>query len=1020
VPVQPVGGSMHPGAAPRALSPTPCGWSPPGGGGGGGLPASPRGGYGGYGGPALGGFGGGTQHLVTGAAMAALGVGQGGGWGGPSAAPTSSSAAPPGSIGMRSAAPSSVGMGPSMSKRAPTTTRSPSSGAGVKAAAFARVGEPEEAPGTPPENPGLIGNCLLCLPEATLKILGLVPNIDDKGAENKRMWLGRVWQLRSLALKKYRRNVLANQPALSYVARMKLDQDLKDPRKRELLLNMQKVWRGAVLRSAASLRSVLGCLDYHIAAYQGVVLFMHGSGGMTYNNVRYARKLAAMGFIVICPDSMAGGEFRHRDVRGVITADTKTPYWGDIGLYTSAAEGQYTYNTSADDVVANPEKFRKLYENVFRMRSAEMHWILGRLPMQMKIRGVFTMGQSEGAMTVARFDDRRYKAMIRGRIISAFSVEYCYFTPSREAGIYGGNPEVATLNLIGDADQYFGNIKSVARDVAAKGSGGWGDNEITGNGFKQMKKQGIRRGLVCVMEGAMHDASETHDNFLRDILRAFLSSPHECHKIVEQWEYDHYLTEKIKVVEVDSSVPGVRMLIKVGKMNFDSKMEYGEEIAKRQMITVRKEAERRRQAKSSLVQQTGGLRRSSISPRRSSVSPPRQPAIRSPRGIVTSLGRPEMNVQKDWNANLGTLKQLPVDQFGVPLGKTGGGGALGNGGAYSSNGSPNGGSGGGFDRTKDFSSSYTGGGGAGGGGGGWTGGGSAAGRPSLSTGAAAGGGGFGGGGGAGFGGSGGGGGFKSSPLAGGGFGGSSGGVGYGGSSAGGGYGGSTGGGGYGGTGGGGLGGTGGGGYGGFSSSSGGGLGGGGTGFGGSGASNGAYGGLGSSVGGGLGATGGSSSPSPYGGFGSYNGRAASRTASPPPSYGGGGGIGGAASRTASPPPSYGRGGGGGAGSRTASPMKSYGGGGGGGGGGGREVRISLSKANGTLGFRIDKDFANRTLKIDWVDSSGPLGLWNLKNSSEALREGDAIVAVNGARGDPEAMYSELAKSSRVDLTGRKR
>mmetsp|Transcript_21903 Transcript_21903/g.57660 ORF Transcript_21903/g.57660 Transcript_21903/m.57660 type:complete len:101 (-) Transcript_21903:42-344(-) len=100
-------------------------------------------------------------------------------------------------------------------------------------------------------------------------------------------------------------------------------------------------------------------------------------------------------------------------------------------------------------------------------------------------------------------------------------------------------------------------------------------------------------------------------------------------------------------------------------------------------------------------------------------------------------------------------------------------------------------------------------------------------------------------------------------------------------------------------------------------------------------------------------------------------------------------------------------------------MQSYGGGGGGG-GGGREVRISLSKANGTLGFRIDKDFANRTLKIDWVDSSGPLGLWNLRNSSEALREGDAIVAVNGARGDPEAMYSELAKSSRVDLTGRKR
>merc|ERR1719401_2686382 len=292
---------------------------------------------------------------------------------------------------------------------------------------------------------------------------------------------------------------------------------------------MQKVWRGAVTRQTSSLRAVLQVLAYHPSAMAGTVLFMHGSGGMTYNNVRYARTLAGMGYLVIAPDSMAGGEYRHRNLAGIIKAKSPTPYWDDLGLYTSDAKGSLTYSTKADAVVNDPKKWQQLYENVFRHRSAEMNWILGRLPQQICVRGVFIMGQSEGAMSVARFDDRKYGAMIRGRIISAFSVEYCYFTPTREAATYGGDPEVATLNLIGDADQFFGPLDSVALSVAKdKDKGGWGSDNFTGNGFKEMKRKKLRRGLVCVMEGAKHDASETHDNFLRDVLRAFLATPSDC------------------------------------------------------------------------------------------------------------------------------------------------------------------------------------------------------------------------------------------------------------------------------------------------------------------------------------------------------------------------------------------------------------------------------------------------------------------------------------------------------------
>ena len=46
-------------------------------------------------------------------------------------------------------------------------------------------------------------------------------------------------------------------------------------------------------------------------------------------------------------------------------------------------------------------------------------------------------GTSEGAMTVARFDDQKYGSMILGRFINSFSIEYCYFTPKLQDGKLG-------------------------------------------------------------------------------------------------------------------------------------------------------------------------------------------------------------------------------------------------------------------------------------------------------------------------------------------------------------------------------------------------------------------------------------------------------------------------------------------------------------------------------------------------------------------------------------------------------
>lgn len=53
----------------------------------------------------------------------------------------------------------------------------------------------------------------------------------------------------------------------------------------------------------------------------------------------------------------------------------------------------------------------------------------------------------------------------------------------------------------------------------------------------------------------------------------------------------------------------------------------------------------------------------------------------------------------------------------------------------------------------------------------------------------------------------------------------------------------------------------------------------------------------------------------------------------------------------------------------------------------------------------------RHLLVTWVDANGLLGMWNRASPDRAVREGDAIVAVNGVRDDVEAMRSQLQQGT---------
>lgn len=152
-------------------------------------------------------------------------------------------------------------------------------------------------------------------------------------------------------------------------------------------------------------------------------------------------------------------------------------------------------------------------------------------------------------MTIARFDDQRYGRMVLGRFINSFSVEYCYFTPVPEAAEIGGQLNVPTLNIIGDADEYFGPVDSVASIVASDKEHGYGDSALTGNAFKTFVRQGMKVGLVTVLTGGMHGPCSTHDNFLRQLFETFFARPGDICYLKDIWSVDYTRSHLVANVE---------------------------------------------------------------------------------------------------------------------------------------------------------------------------------------------------------------------------------------------------------------------------------------------------------------------------------------------------------------------------------------------------------------------------------------------------------------------------------------
>jgi len=294
--------------------------------------------------------------------------------------------------------------------------------------------------------------------------------------------------------------------------------------------------------------------------------------------------ISGMGFLVIAPDGFAYpkntamGQMRHKDVMPLKRVEDDTNYWtGDL-MYSSGGTGTATYSTKADSVLEDPDGYRALYEKCFQLRRSELHFTIKTLPLWIKTKGFFLGGTSEGAMTVARFDDQRYGDMLCGRFINSFSVEYCYFTPSPEDGMIGGQTKIPTLNIIGTKDQYFGAEDSVAKLVSEDTETGYGLANLQGHAYNTFCRQGMSDACVCLLENGVHSPCKTHDNFLRQLFDIFFSRPHDIWELDQIWSVDPTMAELVQLRQTtrkDPSPTNVTYLF-VPKMKFPQKMSLRE------------------------------------------------------------------------------------------------------------------------------------------------------------------------------------------------------------------------------------------------------------------------------------------------------------------------------------------------------------------------------------------------------------------------------------------------------------
>ena len=308
-----------------------------------------------------------------------------------------------------------------------------------------------------------------------------------------------------------------------------------------------------------------------------------GSGGVAGDTLRYVRRFASMGHVVIAPDDMAWPTHLRNRARKDLregdsaedeintTKEEENSYWNDLALYEAAndavtgakqgASGSLVYKSSAKSFIEN-SFLKKQYDAALKLKSVVVSHILLTLPDFIKNAGVALVGNSEGAAVLGMLNDKTFmnnyatissKSVVKARIAIAYPFEPSYFTDGLKgwfAGTFGSSwsSNCPVLCINGSEDEFFGPLASVASDVvsAKRMSLDGREKEVVVKNYSgdasialeklaaqhRAKNQGQSNLLSVIVVGAKHGILKSHDDMVSKLLRTFLRAPQKCLKSI--------------------------------------------------------------------------------------------------------------------------------------------------------------------------------------------------------------------------------------------------------------------------------------------------------------------------------------------------------------------------------------------------------------------------------------------------------------------------------------------------------
>lgn len=290
----------------------------------------------------------------------------------------------------------------------------------------------------------------------------------------------------------------------------------------------------------------------------GWALFLHGSGGFSWDDMRYAIMMAALGYGVLAPDSFASPELGLRynpAVKGLASrlrrlnsnASSLSFWCGELaysGGCVAAVEDSgkahmpsypLCYNSNARNIVSHTSDWREYYERVFLLRKLELDYVVDNLPKYIaNAPKVFLAGDSEGAMSAGRYYHERLERLLEsgGRMLFAWSCQWCYYVSCpANARVGAGKAKRSTpvLSMISPTDPYFGPQDGSIAHFVANANGGYGETGAaeTGNCFNQLASHDFEHAYVVVdLDAPGHGLVDPSSNLVRAAMATFMSGGH--------------------------------------------------------------------------------------------------------------------------------------------------------------------------------------------------------------------------------------------------------------------------------------------------------------------------------------------------------------------------------------------------------------------------------------------------------------------------------------------------------------